>query len=248
MHILWMALITLGILQLSALCTTVYLHRSITHRGLRLHPAVAFLMHLELLVFTGISPREWAAVHRKHHHFSDKEGDQHSPSGRALDDPAGKLFPVPQRGGERRNSAEVHARLQTRHPGQSAATWIWRFYWTGSVYTDVRIGLGCGGVGCAVVVYIAVNAMVNGLGHMIGYRNFDNQATNLQWLALISAGEALHNNHHEYPTSARLAMRVWEFDPAWPVIRLLEILGLAEVKPESLAGHVLPRRAPKGKF
>jgi stearoyl-CoA desaturase (delta-9 desaturase) len=86
-----------------------------------------------------------------------------------------------------------------------------------------------------VVLYIVVNAMVNGLGHVMGYRNFENQATNLQWLALISAGEGLHNNHHEYPTSARLSVRGREFDPAWPVIRMLEILRLAEVQPESLA-------------
>jgi stearoyl-CoA desaturase (delta-9 desaturase) len=70
---------------------------------------------------------------------------------------------------------------------------------------------------------------------MVGYRNFDNNATNLQWLAWISAGEGLHNNHHEFPTSARFSMRRDEFDPAWPFIRLLESVGLAKAKPEPLA-------------
>jgi stearoyl-CoA desaturase (delta-9 desaturase) len=66
---------------------------------------------------------------------------------------------------------------------------------------------------------------------MIGYRNFrNNKATNLRLLALITGGEGLHNNHHEYPTSALLALRPREFDPAWPVIRTLELLGLARVK------------------
>jgi Fatty-acid desaturase len=74
-----MLLITLGILQMSVFFTTMYLHRSLTHRGVEYHPAIAFLMHLELMLFTGISPREWVAVHRKHHHFSDQEGDPHSP-------------------------------------------------------------------------------------------------------------------------------------------------------------------------
>ena len=86
-----------------------------------------------------------------------------------------------------------------------------------------------------VVTYIMVNAMINSLGHMIGYRNYENEATNLQWLAMITAGEGLHNNHHEYPTAARFSMRKREIDPAWPVIRLLEVLGLARVKPEPLA-------------
>ncbi len=236
MHILWMALITLGILQLSALCTTVYLHRSITHRGLRLHPAVAFLMHLELLVFTGISPREWAAVHRKHHHFSDKEGDPHSPILEGLwTILLGNYFLYRKEAANaetvRKYTPDYKPDILDRVPLLGFGAFI------GLGVFILMFGLAWGAAAWAahVVVYIAVNAMVNGLGHMIGYRNFDNQATNLQWLALISAGEGLHNNHHEYPTSARLAMRVWEFDPAWPVIRLLEILGLAEVKPESLA-------------
>jgi stearoyl-CoA desaturase (delta-9 desaturase) len=70
---------------------------------------------------------------------------------------------------------------------------------------------------------------------MVGYRNYDNNATNLQWLAWISAGEGLHNNHHAFPASARFSLRKHEFDPAWGVIRLLESLGLARVKQEPLA-------------
>src|ERR1700760_3197657 len=79
MSFVWMAVVTFVILQMSVFATTIYLHRSVTHRGVQLHPAVEFLMHLELMLFTGIVPREWAAVHRKHHHHSDEEGDPHSP-------------------------------------------------------------------------------------------------------------------------------------------------------------------------
>jgi stearoyl-CoA desaturase (delta-9 desaturase) len=66
---------------------------------------------------------------------------------------------------------------------------------------------------------------------MIGYRNFNNQATNIRWLALLTGGEGLHNNHHEYPTATHFSMRPGEIDPAWPVIRLLEMLNLARIKP-----------------
>ena len=79
MSLLWMSAITLVILQTSVFFTTIYLHRCKTHRGLELHPVVGLLMHLELALFTGIIPRQWAAVHRKHHHYSDQEGDPHSP-------------------------------------------------------------------------------------------------------------------------------------------------------------------------
>src|SRR5215469_2693503 len=79
MNFIWMAVITFVILQMSVFATTIYLHRCITHRGVELHPFIGFLMHLELMLFTGVIPREWAAVHRKHHHHSDEEGDPHSP-------------------------------------------------------------------------------------------------------------------------------------------------------------------------
>jgi hypothetical protein len=69
MSFLWMAIITLVILQISVLFTTIYLHRYKTHKGMELHPVVGLLMHLELSLFTGVVPRQWAAVHRKHHHF-----------------------------------------------------------------------------------------------------------------------------------------------------------------------------------
>jgi stearoyl-CoA desaturase (delta-9 desaturase) len=70
---------------------------------------------------------------------------------------------------------------------------------------------------------------------MVGYRNFDNRATNLKWVAWLTGGEGLHNNHHEFPSSARFALRKFEVDPAWPLIRILEILRLASVRKESLA-------------
>ncbi len=80
-----------------------------------------------------------------------------------------------------------------------------------------------------MVLYVLLNAMINSVCHMVGYRNFQNKATNLQWVAFLTAGEGLHNNHHEYPSSARFALRGREIDPAWIVIRMLERLGLAKV-------------------
>jgi stearoyl-CoA desaturase (delta-9 desaturase) len=83
--------------------------------------------------------------------------------------------------------------------------------------------------------YILLNSMINSVCHKVGYRNFENKATNLQWVAMITAGEGLHNNHHEFPMSATMKARKREFDPAWPVIRLLEKMGLAEYRRSGLA-------------
>src|SRR5204863_574780 len=67
------------LIQVAVFGTTIYLHRAATHRALTLHPAVAWLFRISLWLTTGLSTKEWVAVHRKHHAFTDEEGDPHSP-------------------------------------------------------------------------------------------------------------------------------------------------------------------------
>ena len=71
--------IAIGLTQVATFSTTIYLHRCATHRALILHPAIAWAFRFALWVTTGLSTREWVAVHRKHHAFTDQEGDPHSP-------------------------------------------------------------------------------------------------------------------------------------------------------------------------
>ena len=71
--------VAITMMVMGHLATTIYLHRALSHKGLRLHSFAINAMHLHLSLFTGIVPREWVAVHRKHHHYSDQEGDPHSP-------------------------------------------------------------------------------------------------------------------------------------------------------------------------
>jgi stearoyl-CoA desaturase (Delta-9 desaturase) len=73
--------------------------------------------------------------------------------------------------------------------------------------------------------------VINGACHVIGYKNFNNTATNIRTVAWLSGGEGLHNNHHQYPAASKFSMRRWEFDPAWPVIKLLTVLSLAKPLP-----------------
>ena len=236
MTFLWVTLTTLCILQVSFLCTTIYLHRAITHRGVDLHPAVAFLMHLELMLFTGVVPREWAAVHRKHHHFTDKPGDPHSPVLLGLWAVlVGNFFLYRK---EARQPATILKYTPDYKPDLLDKVPVAGYgILLGLVILILLFGWAWGTAAwlAHAILYVIVNAMVNGLGHAVGYRTYENGATNLRWLAWISAGEGLHNNHHQYPSSARLSMRRMEFDPAWPVIRLLERLGLADIRPEPLA-------------
>ena len=231
MSIVWMIVISAIVVQLSVLYTTIFLHRTVTHRGLEVHPAIAALMHLHLAMFTGISPRQWAAVHRKHHQFSDKEGDPHSPRLMGL----GRVFWL--NAIYYRNAARDRATVAKYTPDYKP-TWIDRIPFNkagalaGLALFIWMFGVARGPVLFAVqgMAYILLNSSINSICHMIGYRNFDNLATNIQWLALLTAGEALHNNHHEDPTAVKFAARPGEFDPAWPVIRVLEYAGLARAK------------------
>ena len=232
MSILWMSVITLVILQVSVFFTTIYLHRCKTHRGLELNPAVGLLMHLELSLFTGMIPRQWAAVHRKHHHFSDEEGDPHSPYLYGMWTVLfGNYFMYRKEAQEQADGGASTRRIgrttcSTGLPCMSFAPLA------GMAIFMLMFGVwwGLAAWFAHVVLYILLNSSINSVCHMVGYRNFDNKATNLQSIALLTAGEGLHNNHHQYPTSARFAHFPREIDLAWPIIRALEACGLAKVK------------------
>jgi stearoyl-CoA desaturase (delta-9 desaturase) len=233
MSLLWVTVITFVILQGSVMCTTIYLHRCLTHRGLEVNPFVAFLMHLHLLLFTGIAPREWVAVHRKHHQFSDKEGDPHSPYllgmwnvlfgnflyyRRVAKDPVAVRKYAPDYKGTILDRMPLHGHGVLAGLGIFALMFGW--------------GWGVSAWLFHIVAYILLNSSINSICHMVGYRNFDNLATNVRLIAWMTGGEGLHNNHHERPTSAHFAMKTGEFDPAWVIIRSLEVLGLAKARPE----------------
>jgi len=78
-HFLYALLAVAVTVQLSSFATSIYLHRCMAHRGVKLNPVVAFFMRAELWLATGIKPKEWVAVHRKHHRHTDVLGDPHSP-------------------------------------------------------------------------------------------------------------------------------------------------------------------------
>jgi stearoyl-CoA desaturase (delta-9 desaturase) len=244
------------IAQISSFNTTVYLHRCKTHGGVELQPLVELVMHLELALFTGIDPREWVAVHRKHHQYSDKKGDPHSPRiygvwhvlfGNAIyyrreirntRDLLSKYTPQWEP-----DSIDLSPRFKSALPligmGMTAVFFGGLFglfglsFWLGAV-------LGLAAWVVQAYVYILLNASINSICHTWGRRNYDNLATNVQALALVTAGEALHNNHHEYPSSARLSARRFEFDPGYALIRLLEILGLARADSRNFPKYPKP--------
>lgn len=218
-------------------CTTVYLHRALSHRALQLKPVAAVVFRATIWLTTGIKPRQWVAVHRKHHAFTDVEGDPHSPV--ILGWKAVQLKNVAL---YRRALADPDT--VTRYAKDLPEDTLDRL-----LFRHTKVGLTLGIVTLVVVLgpwtgllaaflhanmYLAGSAAVNALGHRFGRRPYQNQATNLQWLAFCTMGEGLHNNHHAAPSSARLSHNRRQIDPGWWVIRSLMSLRLATLRFEGI--------------
>jgi stearoyl-CoA desaturase (delta-9 desaturase) len=228
-----MSLVVAAILiQVAVFSTTIYLHRAATHRALLLHPAVAWAFRAALWITTGLSTREWVAVHRKHHAFTDEEGDPHSPVLMGFwSVQLGNVFHY-VRTAKDKDVIERYAR-------DIQEDWWDRVFFSrgivgpvaGTVALCFVIGTGPALLAATIhaVMYVFVlSSSINGLCHAVGYKNFDNTATNLRFLALLTGGEGLHNNHHGFPRSPKFSFRTSEFDPAWPIIKLLIACKLAK--------------------
>lgn len=219
--------------QIGLFCTTVYLHRALSHKALTVSPAVRLVFRTVIWLTTGIKPREWAAVHRRHHAFTDVEGDPHSPL----------LL-----GFWRVQLTNAALYRRVARDGETVANYAKDLppdRLDKVLFDHAFVGLGLGiailcvslgwqwGLLAAVVhtlTYLMLNAAVNAYGHVWGSQPYANTARNNQWLAWFTAGEGLHNNHHAAPTTARLAHRRGELDPGWWLIRSLTALHWARVR------------------
>jgi len=226
--------------------TTVYVHRGLAHRAVTFKRPVTEMFRFVLWITTGIRPRQWVAVHRKHHAFTDVEGDPHSPVLLGWFKVQRSNVALYRR--EARNEATLR-RYAKDIPQTSGDRWF---------YDHALFGLSIG-IGFLVVVfgpligllaalvhvniYLGGSAAVNAIAHHFGRRPYPNRAGNLQWLAFLTAGEGLHNNHHAAPTSARLSHRWFEIDPGWWVIRILMLMRLAKVRLTELHFAAI-KRAP----
>jgi len=225
------------ITQASVLATTVYLHRVLAHRSLSLRPPVALLFRAVLWITTGIVPRAWVAVHRKHHAFSDTPQDPHSPVVRGFW--AVQLGNVNLYRATIRDGVTVPRYSRDLPPDRLDRVLFDRAFLGLAIGVTLLIAVlgplaGLLAAGIHAVAYLGISAAVNAVGHTYGKRPYANLATNNQWLAWISGGEGLHNNHHAAPTSARFALADGETDPGWWLVRLLVLAKQAEVRHEDV--------------
>lgn len=225
--------------QVAGVATTIYLHRAVTHRAMILHPVVVWGFRLALWLTTGIIVKEWVAVHRKHHAFTDEDGDPHSPKLKGFwKVQLGNVFYYIRETRDREVMAKYSRDLTDdwwdQHlfkyglSGVAVGTGVLcvaMASWLGLI--GVALGLAAASIHAFLYVFV-FSSSVNGLCHTVGYKNFENTATNIRVVALLTGGEGLHNNHHAFPKSPKLSVRRSELDPAWPIIKALTALRLAK--------------------
>ena len=229
-------LYTLIVTHITIACVTLFLHRGQAHKSVEFHPVIEHFMRAWLWLTTGMVTKQWVAIHRKHHRYSDRAGDPHSPHVYGI----GRVF---FKGAMLYHAASKDKDMVGTYGRGTPADWVER-----NIYTPhSRLGIGLvlvlntvmfGWWGPVIwgiqMIWIPLWAagVINGLGHWAGYRNGETRdlSRNLVPWGIVVGGEELHNNHHLDPASARLSRNWWEFDIGWMYICILRTLRLATVK------------------
>jgi stearoyl-CoA desaturase (Delta-9 desaturase) len=233
---------------------TVGFHRLFTHRSFKAKaPVRATFAILGSMAIEGpiIS---WVADHRKHHAFSDKPGDPHSPHEHdgilrgLLHAHVGWLFLHTERANRQRYAPDLIKDPVIAWVDKTFVVWVvaglalpFGLGWLigGSVHTALTGMLWGGAIRMLVLHHVTYS--INSLCHVFGRTRFDvdDHSRNLAWLAPFSMGESWHHNHHAFPTSAHHGLRWYEIDISSMVIRTMKRLGwvyeVVEISPERQA-------------
>jgi stearoyl-CoA desaturase (delta-9 desaturase) len=250
-NIAWwqIVLFALAMTHVTMISVTVFLHRHQAHRALDLHPIASHFFRFWLWLTTGQVTKEWASIHRKHHAKCEQAEDPHSPH-------VYGIKTVLLQGAELYRAESKNKETMARFGHGTPDDWIernlyTRFSWQGVGLMMIIDLYLFGAAGLAVWALqmawtpITAAGIINGAAHYWGYRNFEapDASTNISPWGILIAGEELHNNHHTYPTSAKLSVKPYEFDIGWMYITIMQAVGLAKVKktpPKAAYGDIRP--------
>lgn len=222
--------------HITIVAVTVFLHRSQAHKSVELHPIIAHFFRFWLWLTTGMVTKQWVAIHRKHHRFTDESQDPHSP----------KVYGIMRvlfKGAWLYHDASKDKNMVLQYGVGTPDDWLEQNVY--SLHSRLGIllmlvidllffgpwGLIVWGVQMIWIPFWAAG-VVNGIGHWWGYRNGQTKdnSRNILPIGFIIGGEELHNNHHLEPASAKLSKRWFEVDVGWMYIRLFKFLHLAKIK------------------
>ena len=231
-----MIIATLILTHITIVCVTLFLHRSQAHKGIEFHPILSHFMRFWLWLTTGMITRQWVAIHRKHHRFSDQEGDPHSPHVHGFWNILGRGVMYYVREGKNTQTIMSYGK-------GTPNDWIERKLYTPYNFYGILLmliidlvlfgpwGLLVWGIQLAWIPFWAAG-VINGVGHWFGYKNGDtrDQSTNIVPWGILIGGEELHNNHHINPADPKLSLRWFEFDIGWMWFKLFSYIGLAKLR------------------
>jgi fatty-acid desaturase len=225
---------------------SVFYHRGLAHGAVRLSPRMQRFVGAAGIWATGLDPKAWVCMHRRHHDFSDSPADPHSPVHYGI---VGVLF-AQLRSYERtlvglmRNKGEYAAEVSdldfpVSWPNRSG---YWYAPYVAHLAVALAIALPTGMWALGACYWVGIMShpaegwLINSLGHAVGGRNFDtpDNSRNNHFAAWLVMGEGYQNNHHRFPGSAKFSFRSPEIDPGYAMSLLLEKLGALEVERESL--------------
>ena len=219
---------------------TIYVHRGLTHKGLTFHPILSHIIRFWLWFMDGSGIKEWVAIHRNHHRFSDTKNDPHSFF--VIGTKTEKiLFTVKifyqsvvygyknfatkeeiERFGKGTPDDWIERNLYFKHQRLGILFLLglnlWLFGWSGILVWLIQISW----------VTLCATVIITVLAHHFGYRDGDSKdkSRNLFPIGIILAGEELHNNHHMDPSNPKFSKRWFEFDLGWIYIKIFSFLGL----------------------
>lgn len=222
--------------HITILAVTVFLHRSQAHKSVELHPILAHFFRFWLWLTTGMVTKQWVAIHRKHHRFTDESQDPHSP----------KVFGILRvlfKGAFLYNDASKDQNMVLQYGVGTPEDWLERNVYSPHSRLGILLmliidllffgpwGLVVWGVQMIWIPFWAAG-VVNGIGHWWGYRNGQTKdnSRNILPIGFVIGGEELHNNHHLEPASAKLSRRWFEVDIGWWYINLFKFLHLAKIR------------------
>lgn len=222
--------------HITIICVTLFLHRGQAHKAIEFHPILSHFMRAWLWLTTGMVTKQWVAIHRKHHGYSDQEGDPHSPHVYGIKN----IF---LRGVYYYYLAAKDAKMIVQYGKGTPSDWIERRLYTPHSRLGILImlvidlvlfgpiGLVVWGIQMLWIPFWAAG-VINGVGHWVGYRNgvTKDQSRNISPWGIWIGGEELHNNHHIEAANPKLSRRWFEFDVGWMWLSLFRLVGLAKLR------------------
>ena len=230
-----MVLYTLIVTHVTIICVTLFLHRGQAHKGIIFHPILSHFMRFWLWLTTGMVTKQWVAIHRKHHVYSDQEGDPHSPH-------VFGIWRVFTQGAVLYSIGAKDTEMVEKFGVGTPDDWMERNIYTPHSRLGILLmlvidlvlfgpwGFIVWGVQMLWVPFHAAG-VINGIAHWWGYRNTEtrDQSRNIIPWAIWIGGEELHNNHHAETANVKLSRKWFEFDIGYFYLRVFSVLRLARI-------------------